>query len=302
MYFFSIILPTYNRAHLINKAINSVLSQTYTNWELIVVDDGSTDNTKEVVSNYKDERIKYIYQENAERSAARNNGINHAQGDWICFLDSDDEYLDDHLEQLEKEIKKQKFSVGLYLTGHFIASNGLLKKHPLLNTKNNILKEIWQKFILMNAVCVHQSILQKEKFNSRFRIWEDTHLWMRIAAFYPIYQLQNYTCRQNISEDSTVKNGFEFVTLTSINQYIDAVSDLQKNYSSMFVGKLSDEDFSVYIDNKYRMYLYQARQNKQLVVSLKIWFKAFFHQPSFYLMKELPKIFINQLNIGIHEK
>ena len=75
--FFSIIIPTYNRAHLISMAIDSVIAQTFENWELIIVDDGSTDNTKELVDNYCsiDKRIRYIYQENAERSAARNNGI-----------------------------------------------------------------------------------------------------------------------------------------------------------------------------------------------------------------------------------
>ena len=86
---FSIIIPTYNRAAFLPKAIESVLAQTYTDWELIVVDDGSTDNTREVVAQYNDERIIYIYQENAERSAARNNGISQAKGDFICFMDSD---------------------------------------------------------------------------------------------------------------------------------------------------------------------------------------------------------------------
>lgn len=67
---FSIIIPTYNRAAFLPKAIESVLAQTYTDWELIIVDDGSTDNTKEVISQYSDGRIIYIYQQNAERSAA----------------------------------------------------------------------------------------------------------------------------------------------------------------------------------------------------------------------------------------
>ena len=72
---FSIIIPTYNRAAFLPKAIESVLAQTCTDWELIVVDDGSIDNTREVVAQYNDKRITYIYQQNAERSAARNNGI-----------------------------------------------------------------------------------------------------------------------------------------------------------------------------------------------------------------------------------
>ena len=85
MIFFSIIIPTYNRAKFITNAINSVINQSYKNWELIIIDDGSTDNTAEVVRKIakNDTRIKYHYQKNAERSAARNNGISKALGDWI---------------------------------------------------------------------------------------------------------------------------------------------------------------------------------------------------------------------------
>ena len=93
--FFSIILPTYNRSKTIDKTIESVINQTYKHWELIIIDDGSTDNTKEIITNYKtnDKRIKYLYQQNKERSAARNNGIVNANGDYICFIDSDDYFM-----------------------------------------------------------------------------------------------------------------------------------------------------------------------------------------------------------------
>ncbi|HPY82753.1 MAG TPA: glycosyltransferase family A protein, partial [Bacteroidales bacterium] len=75
---FSIIIPTYNRAHILPRTIASVLAQTYSNWECIIVDDGSTDSTKDLIASYSDTRIKYVYQHNAERSAARNNGIRNA--------------------------------------------------------------------------------------------------------------------------------------------------------------------------------------------------------------------------------
>ena len=92
----SIIIPTYNRARYLTKAIDSVLAQTYTNYEIIVVDDGSTDNTKEVLEPYMD-RITYLYQENTGVSAARNTGIRAARGKWIAFLDSDDEWMPEKL-------------------------------------------------------------------------------------------------------------------------------------------------------------------------------------------------------------
>jgi len=92
----SVIIPTYNRDEFVTKAVDSVLSQSYTSYELIVVDDGSTDNTREVLKPYMD-RISYIYQENAGVSAARNAGIMAASGRWIAFLDSDDTWMPDKL-------------------------------------------------------------------------------------------------------------------------------------------------------------------------------------------------------------
>ena len=92
----SVIIPTYNRSKYVTKAIDSVLAQTYRDFEIIVVDDGSTDNTKEVLKPYTD-RIKYLYQENTGVSAARNAGIRAAGGQWIAFLDSDDEWLPEKL-------------------------------------------------------------------------------------------------------------------------------------------------------------------------------------------------------------
>lgn len=99
----SVVIPTYNRAHLLGRAIKSVLDQTYTDFELIVVDDGSTDGTSEVVKSFNDSRLRFIRTEpNRGASAARNTGIQAAQGEYIAFNDSDDEWLP---QKLEKQVK-----------------------------------------------------------------------------------------------------------------------------------------------------------------------------------------------------
>ncbi len=98
--FFSVITCTWNRAHLLQRAIDSLVGQTETSWEAIVVDDGSTDHTEEVIQSYivKDERIRYVrHPNNVGVAAARNTGIRYAQGTWITFLDSDDAYAPEHL-------------------------------------------------------------------------------------------------------------------------------------------------------------------------------------------------------------
>ena len=108
MPYFTIIIPSFNRVHVIDRAIQSILNQTYPDWELIIVDDGSTDNTKEILTPIlADKRIKYIYQDNAGVCAARNAGARVAEGNYLIFLDSDDivenNWLHDFYEEIENK-------------------------------------------------------------------------------------------------------------------------------------------------------------------------------------------------------
>ena len=90
----SVIIPTYNRASVIQRAVDSVYHQSFNNWELLLVDDGSTDQTKEILKGFKkDPKFRYFKTKNHGVSSARNLGLKQAQGEWIAFLDSDDEWL-----------------------------------------------------------------------------------------------------------------------------------------------------------------------------------------------------------------
>lgn len=107
----SIITPTYNCAKFIGKTIESVLNQTYQNWEMIIVDDASKDNTEEVVSTYKDERIKYIkLEENGGAAKARNRAMEEAKGNYMAFVDSDDLWKSDKLEKQIKYMKENNYN------------------------------------------------------------------------------------------------------------------------------------------------------------------------------------------------
>lgn len=101
----SVVIPTFNRAYILNNAIDSVLGQSYKNWELIIVDDGSTDNTKELVKSYKNKRVKYFKKENAGPCAARNYGISKAHGKWITYVDSDDILFPNCIEVMIENIE-----------------------------------------------------------------------------------------------------------------------------------------------------------------------------------------------------
>lgn len=104
--YFSIVIPTYNRADLIGLTLDSVLAQTFGNLEILVVDDGSKDDTAAVVGRFTDPRLRYYPKENAERGVARNYGLDRAQGEYVIFLDSDDRFHPEHLATLHAKIQE----------------------------------------------------------------------------------------------------------------------------------------------------------------------------------------------------
>ena len=118
--FFSIIIPTYNRAAILRDTLLSVLEQSFDDYEILVVDDGSTDGTKEVVTELNNNKIFYHYKLNEERSIARNFGADKAKGDYLIFLDSDDRMLNDYLLSLHHFIKEQKTEPTFIFTGYRI--------------------------------------------------------------------------------------------------------------------------------------------------------------------------------------
>ena len=186
--YFSIILPTYNRADFLSKAIESVISQSFTRWELIIIDDGSTDNTKILVEKYQktQKQIRYIYQKNSERSAARNNGIKNSYGQWICFLDSDDLYHHSHLATFYELIIKNDIEKSIIFSGVSYGSFQDTNQNYDKTGKNNL------EFILLNTIgtpraCCHREILINNQFNNSIRIGEDKELWSRLVLKYPMY-------------------------------------------------------------------------------------------------------------------
>ena len=247
MPFFSIILPTYNRASFLKRSIGSVLAQTFADWELIVMDDGSRDQTKEVVTSFKDPRIRYFYQENRERSAARNNGIARAKGEYICFLDSDDAFMADHLEVFQSRI-----ITGMHVPAIFVAGiqvqheDGVLFKRDFLDESKSMLIEIGEKFIIPSQVCAHASVFDQNLFYEQTRIWEDTHLWLRLAAQFAVIQTKSYTVTQHVHANGTVFKGLQRIRWTDVMQYLNAIDDLKRNYRSLFEGKLPTGYFKEY--------------------------------------------------------
>lgn len=151
----SIIMPTYNRAYIIERAIQSIFLQTYTNWELIIVDDGSTDNTKEIIDRFNDSRIYYVqYMCNKGANHARNVGLNISKGNLIAFLDSDniwkESYLEERIECLQIEHADIVFGSTRIYSGN---QYGIFPKVKVNKIEDILLTMLTQNIMDTNTVC-----------------------------------------------------------------------------------------------------------------------------------------------------
>jgi glycosyltransferase involved in cell wall biosynthesis len=191
--FFSVIVPTYNRATLIGDTLQSLLSQTFTAFEILVIDDGSTDNTKEVMDRWvkRDERVRFFIKENGERGAARNYGIERARGEYLTFIDSDDVAYTGHLQYAYEFLKKKNWPE-CYAQAYEIKDKTTGKvtvpaRHMPAETANQELLK--GNFLSCIGVFLRKEILQEVRFEEdrNFAGTEDWLLWLQLSARYPIF-------------------------------------------------------------------------------------------------------------------
>jgi len=182
----SVIIPTYNRESFILKAINSVLNQTVKVDEIVVIDDGSIDNTKEILKNFN---IKYIYQDNQGVSSARNNGIINSSNDWICFLDSDDIWSESKIEEQINFHNKNKNILFSHTQEEWIMNDKIIKqkKHQQKPSGFCFEKNLSHCLIGPSTVMLHRSILDDiGYFDETLKVCEDYDLWLRILKKYEL--------------------------------------------------------------------------------------------------------------------
>ena len=182
----SVIIPTYNRELVIRRAVDSVLKQSFKNFELIIIDDGSTDSTPSILENYKkkDERIAVYVQKNRGVSSARNLGIDKAKGKWVAFLDSDDEWLEDKLEK-QINFAKNNPTIPLIHGEEIWVRNG-----RRVNPKNKHQKfggDIFEKCLALCLISPSASFISRDLleeyngFDENYPVCEDYDLWLRIT-------------------------------------------------------------------------------------------------------------------------
>lgn len=196
---FSVIIPVYNGAKFIDNAIKSVFSQTNSDWELIVVNDGSKDNTEDVLKKYADnDKIRIINQENGGVSVARNTGFEASKGEYIAFLDADDVWHTNHLEVMAELIEKYP-TAGLYgtFTRTELVNGEVLEKAEYFGDREDavFLEDFFEeyhrdkgaKMFTVITTCVSREAFVKSKgFPKGCKIGEDLELSLVIAAYYPV--------------------------------------------------------------------------------------------------------------------
>jgi glycosyltransferase involved in cell wall biosynthesis len=211
----SVIIPTYNRSHVLGRAVRSVLSQTYQDFELIVVDDGSSDATVEVVSGFADPRIRCLrHEKNRGAAAARNSGIKAARGEYIAFLDSDDEWLPEKLQKQVEALAKLPSRVGMVYTdlwkigddgvrkywraSRILPEDGLVYDHLLADRLTGI--------SLPSVVVRKECFTEVGIFDEEFPRLIDRELFMRLSKRFCFYHLPEglvnyYETGRRISSD-----------------------------------------------------------------------------------------------------
>lgn len=187
----SVITPTYNRGEIIKETIQSVLNQTYHNFEYIIIDDGSTDNTKEIIQSFQDKRIKYINQQHVGTPASgRNNGIKNAKGEFIAFLDSDDIWFPQKLEIQLKEFQKNADILILATNGIIIPMRPYRK---YLSIKKNLVVSFRDLIVNKKNPIINSTVLIKRTAieavglideEPSIRALEDYDYWLRVLKYH----------------------------------------------------------------------------------------------------------------------
>ena len=243
----SVIIPTYNRKHTLQRAIDSVLAQTFKPYEIIIVDDGSKDGTKEwLLQNYPS--VQYIHQPNNGVSSARNKGIQISQGSWIALLDSDDEWMPEKLEYQSRFLEVNRDSSFCH-TNEIWIRNGVrvnqMKKHKKYGG------DIFKHCLDICRISPSSSIINKDvfeevgAFDESLTVCEDYDLWLRVTAKFNILFLDEPLIKKyggHLDQLSRVPEGIEQYRIRSLEKILSMGSLTETQFRSakdMLIHKLN---------------------------------------------------------------
>jgi glycosyltransferase involved in cell wall biosynthesis len=269
--YFSIIIPVYNRAHSIRKAIESILTQTFQNFEIIVIDDASKDKTEKEVRSINDDRIHYIKNEiNQERCISRNSGIEKSKGEYICFLDSDDYHLPEHLQEIYNEIQSKGEPKGFFFTNAWNETSDGVRSERMCPDFESVNPFVYFLRYTVNPQrwAVHREVLLSNLFDPKVVICEDMDTSLRILEFgSPIYQIKKRTTVYVAAEDSfTVSDTQKTEKELYYLKLIFARPELKKHLPTKETNRLLSMCF-FHLTSKYFQLGYKLKTLKSAILS-----------------------------------
>ncbi len=181
----TVIIPTYNRAALIKETVTSVLEQTFSDFEVLIIDDGSTDNTKQIIDEIKDDRIKYFHKNNGGVSSARNLGLKNAQGQFVCFLDSDDLWPRDFLQSMMTHLRANPEYGAAYCMRTRLFDDGSTQPsyQKEFFCSGQVTAKLFEKtFIQTSAICFRKKVLEGLFFDESLTNGEDVDVWLKVST------------------------------------------------------------------------------------------------------------------------
>jgi len=250
----SVITPTYNRGHLISRAIESVLKQTYVNWEYIIVDDASSDNTKEVVESFEDDRIKFIAcKENGGNAVARNVGVNAAKGEYIAFLDSDDEYSPFYLEKAIGKLSESRDADFLWSGTRTVAIDGSYSDSIWIpKTKRQPNQFLYELHVgIGRGFLINRKCFSDLNFDERLRTAVDTDFLIRLRKKFQYTVLEEILLSINTqpgsvrSDFSEKKKSYDIIIEKNKDEILRSSILRFKWYYKLLWLSLYDQDFEL---------------------------------------------------------
>lgn len=239
----SVIIPTFNRSHLIMRTVESVLKQTLLDIEIIIVNDGSSDNTEELVSNCTDPRVRYVYKENGGVSSARNTGIDIAIGDYLCFLDDDDEWANNYLEDMTGALENNPDYGAAYCPFPLKGDTSSISKTS--RPCGHITKDLFQKGIVHIVAClIRRDLLDDIRFDTALKIAEDSDFLLRVSLKAKFIFITSTNAIRNPTEISLTSN-YDESRVLSLERFYFHLGGAQVIPKKIAFSKLSKSSRSI---------------------------------------------------------
>lgn len=246
----SIIVPCYNQGHFLNETLTSVYNQSYTDWECIIINDGSTDNTEQIANQWvhKEARFKYFYKNNGGLSNARNLGLEKAEGEYLMFLDSDDCIHKDKISKSITLITSKKFDI--------VISDFRMFKTDVSNLKpafcnlseqqfsfESILLDWDTKFNFPPHCCVFSShLFENLRFNETLKAKEDWFMWIGVFSKNPKLEFINEPLAFYRKNPKSMTKNWKLMNENLALAYLEILSTIDEKHKAKFISKIINDN------------------------------------------------------------